>query len=493
MRRIAGLLGVSGFLVSFAGSWIPSFWGDEAASIMSAERSLPSLFDMLLHIDAVHGTYYLLLHLWIDLFGASPLSVRLPSAIAVGFAVAGTVLLANELFSRRVAIIAGILSVLLPRFTYMGAEARSYAWSAAVAVFLTYLIVRLVRTRSRRRIAWIAYGFGLALGIYLFLYLALLIVVHGVFMATSRPGRVLVRRWVNSVILALVLASPVIAVALTQRHQIAFLAHRTRATVAQIVGGQWFDGLLFNGHGFNSPVFGIAWLALVCWGLIVVAVVASVRGHYRRVPMVLVVAWLVLPTVVLLAGNALLAPMYTDRYLSFCAPAAAILVAAGVAALPRRWIRVAAIVTVLALSLPSYVAQRTEFGKPGGSDWAAVSAVVGQNAHPGDAIVFDNTVKPSWRPRLAMHTYPQDFLGLNDVALVTPFEQTAGLWDTVEPVALVAPRLVGVSTVWALETIGTDQNSAGSDLRTLAADGFSVVKTISIHRTIVYELVRSSS
>ena len=75
-------------LASFAGSWVPSLWGDETVSIMSAERSLPSLFSALGHIDAVHGGYYLFLHGWIGLFGASELSVRLPSAIAVGFAAA---------------------------------------------------------------------------------------------------------------------------------------------------------------------------------------------------------------------------------------------------------------------------------------------------------------------------------------------------------------------------------------------------------------------
>src|SRR5450432_27004 len=56
---IATLLGMAGMLVSFAGSWNPSFWGDEAASIMSAERPLSTLWAELSHIDAVHGLYYL--------------------------------------------------------------------------------------------------------------------------------------------------------------------------------------------------------------------------------------------------------------------------------------------------------------------------------------------------------------------------------------------------------------------------------------------------
>src|ERR1700710_940749 len=83
------VLGAAGLVLSASGSWIPSLWGDEAASVLSAERSLPSLFRMLGHVDSVHGTYYLFLHFWIDAFGASELSVRFPSTIAAGFVVAG--------------------------------------------------------------------------------------------------------------------------------------------------------------------------------------------------------------------------------------------------------------------------------------------------------------------------------------------------------------------------------------------------------------------
>jgi mannosyltransferase len=88
-KRFTGavaLIAAAAALVSLTGSWIPSLWGDEAASIMSATRSLPSLFRMVGTVDAVHGAYYLGLHFWVNLFGASPFSVRLPSALAVGAA-----------------------------------------------------------------------------------------------------------------------------------------------------------------------------------------------------------------------------------------------------------------------------------------------------------------------------------------------------------------------------------------------------------------------
>src|SRR3954447_13901286 len=57
--RMPVAMGLLGFAIVWPGSWIPSFWGDEAASVMSAQRSMPSLLRMLGHVDAVHGAYYL--------------------------------------------------------------------------------------------------------------------------------------------------------------------------------------------------------------------------------------------------------------------------------------------------------------------------------------------------------------------------------------------------------------------------------------------------
>nr|WP_232842201.1 glycosyltransferase family 39 protein [Terrimesophilobacter mesophilus] len=436
---------------------------------------------MLQHVDAVHGTYYVLLHFWIDLFGASPLSVRFPSAVVAGLACSGAVVLAKMLFTRRVAVIAGVVCLLLPRFTYMGSEARSYALSAAVAVWLTILFVRLIAAQSAGIVWWASYAVGLALGIYVFLYVALIVVVHGVHLLVvdrqvQQWSRVW-KRWLAATAAGLLLAAPVLALGIGERHQIAFLAHRTRVSFGLVVAGQWF---------------GNVWLAALCWGLIAlgcVAMMAAVRWH----GVALMLAWCILPTAMLLSANAMLLPLYSNRYLSFCAPAAAILVAVGVAAIPRHWMRITALAALIALAIPGYVAERTVFGKPGHSDWAAVSAIIAQKAKPGDAIVFDNSVKPSWRPRLAMHVYPDDYRAVDDIALRTPYELRKGLWDAVYPLQDIAGRFAGVSRVWSLETTRTDMDSVDSDLHVLERDGFTVEHVYPVHRTIIYELVRSRS
>ena len=120
---------------------------DEAASLLSAQRSFDSLFTMLGHVDAVHGLYYVLLHLWIGVAGTSPFAIRLPSAVATGLAAAAVAWMCGRLGSRRLALLAGIVAAVLPRLTFAGEEARSYATDAATSR-LTFAGCRMASCRA---------------------------------------------------------------------------------------------------------------------------------------------------------------------------------------------------------------------------------------------------------------------------------------------------------------------------------------------------------
>jgi mannosyltransferase len=208
-------IGGAATVVSMIGSGTASLWGDEAASVLSAERSVPSLIDMVQRVDAVHGLYYLGLHFWILLAGPSPFAVRAPSAVAVGLCVAGVVVLGTLLRGRRFGVFAGLLCAVLPRLTDVGSEARSYAFSAAIATWLTVVLVLILRSRAPRARLWVAYGALLAIGTWLFLYLALIAVAHlAVLLLPPGRGR-LVRSWSIAVGSGLVAASPLLLLAIS--------------------------------------------------------------------------------------------------------------------------------------------------------------------------------------------------------------------------------------------------------------------------------------
>jgi mannosyltransferase len=500
-RSAAPLVGFIAGVIAFAGSGIPSFWGDEAASVLSAERSVPSLLALLGHIDAVHGLYYLFLHGWIGLVGTSEAAVRFPSAVAVALAAAGTVVLGTRLAGRATGVLAGCVLAVLPIVTRLGIEARSYAFTMAAAVWLVVWFVTLVRRREARWWAWAAFAAASAVSLYLFLYLALLAVVQLAVLAAYRAPRATVLRWLAASVATAVLAAPIIVIGAAQREQIAFLARRDYATVDSVVVRQWFG---------SSP-----WVAVAAWSLIVVAIVAALflrRMRPARRAALVGGVWLVVPTAVVLAANAWLTPTYNLRYLSFCAPAVALLVAIGLRGLGalaasaapvasrhgavggRRAVPPATLVPLLGLAVilgaaaPGYLAQRGPYAKDHGADFRQAAAVVAANASPGDAIVFDQSTKPSRRPRLSLDLYPRQFAGLDDVALRRPLASRTVLWDAVAPLPAVADRVEAHARVWAVES-GSDS----TDVAVLRSLGYTVEQAIPVHRTVVYELVKEGS
>ncbi len=512
----AAVAGVLGALITWLGSWNPSFWGDEAATILSATRPVGVLLAELRHVDAVHGLYYLIMHFWIGAFGPSELSVRLPSALAVGALIAGTVVLGARLAGLRFGLIAAAVCLALPRTTYLATEARSYALGTAIAVWITVWFIGLVRTREQRLRPWLIYGVLVGLAAYLFLYLGMLLLVHGAVLASSATGRRQLGRWVRAAALAAVVAAPILVMGYLERSQIAFLAKRKYAQPLQVFVQQWF----------GSPPHGGLWaVPIVCWALIVLGAAVVLWRTAGRSPHAVLenrrsdrdvlrlgLAWLIIPTGLLLAIDAWVSPTYTVRYLSFCTPGVALLIALGIVALARliapglarlsgpgrrvglrpltAALVAAALLALAAIAAPGYVFERTAYAKDGGSDWRQTADYVQAVALPGDAVVFDETTKPSQRPELAYRLYPQQFAGLTTPEVLTPYYQRARIWDLMAPIAEIRSDLASAPSVWAIE-LPTGKDTP-EDVEDLTAHGYRVVGAHLVHRLEVYQLQKES-
>ncbi|HEU0207255.1 MAG TPA: glycosyltransferase family 39 protein [Pseudolysinimonas sp.] len=485
----AAATGAAAGAISMIGSATPSLWGDEAASVLSAERSIPSLLAMVQRVDAVHGLYYLGLHVWIQLAGSSPFAVRAPSAVAIGLCVAGIVVLGSMLRGLRFGVLAGLLCAVLPRLTDIGSEARSYAFTAALATWLTVVLVRALRTNGPRTRVWVAYGVLLALGTWLFLYLPMIALGHLAVLLLQPTRARLVRNWAIAVGAAIAAGSPLVALAIAERGQIAYLASRDYHDPTSL---------------FVSPFFENPAVACLGWALMVAGAVLSIlrwrtgwhrwqvpapQAHAALVP----VAWLLVPSIVLIGSSTLIAD-YTPRYLAMCAPAAGLLMAIpldAVARMPRlRWLSAVGVVAVLAVTAPTWALQRGPYAK-NQSDWANISSQLATHARPGDAVAFDNSVRPSRKPRLALGTYPSGFRGLLDPTLKTPFTSSPTWYDQVYSLseADALGRLDGISTIWLVE-YATPGHTDGYGVSALASAGFHQVATLRTHRSAILEFTR---
>ena len=497
---LAAVLGACAVLISTLGSWIPSLWGDEAASLLSAERPLPSLFMMLRNVDAVHGFYYVLLHFWIRVAGTSPFALRLPSALAVGVAVAAVVWICGRLHSVRFAIVAGAIAAVLPRLTDVGEEARPYAFDAALCAILVAIVVELVLLHASRWL-WIAYGAVLAVATYMFLYDVLMVVAIGWFLLARPTTRAHLRPWAIATACAIVVSSPVMVFALLERAQVSYLAHRSVVTPDAVFVQMWF---------WTVPV------AVVAWALIALAIVpAAGRALRRRAQagtpsgpaaatrtvggpadsamndiLLLATCWLVLPVGILLAVSPLIAD-YTARYGAFAAPAAAILMAAGILQLTKlRWAPTIAATALAVTLVPVWVQQRGPYAM-NGSDWNEIAATISTHSRPGDGIVFDDGAHPSKRTRLAMDTDPSAFTNVKDVTLKTPYPLDKSWHDSAYAVEAAGDlgRFHGIERVWVVEySIGAHTDQWG--VPALEAMGFHESASYQNHRSVAYLFTR---
>ncbi|WP_120519762.1 glycosyltransferase family 39 protein [Arthrobacter celericrescens] len=415
-------IGLLGFLVPLAKAWVPSFWNDEITTISAARRSPEQLFELLKSVDAVHGAYYLLMHFWTSLFEFSELSMRLPSAIAVGLACAGTVVIGRKLGNEFVGLGAGLVLVFLPRMVWAGTEARQSALIALFAVALTLFLIRA--WNSGHVIDWVLYSVCAAAGVYVFMFFALAIAAHVV-------AAVLLRRRVLAVLVsalaAAIAASPFLLFALGQKGQVAWIQDRSLLQNIQAIAVKQFfygddrpTGNLPPGWVLGAVVV----LGLLQLGLAVLGLIHSAGHTEFRGLAVLAACAVAVPIGVLLLVSILVQPVYVPRYLTFTAPMFALLVGLGldkVRSLGSRKLAAAAALVLLA-GLPQQLTLKSLVNGPRDTE-RHVAALLDADGPGPAAVVYG---RPEDRdPALA---YPASFSRLTDLSLKASPEESGTLW-----------------------------------------------------------------
>lgn len=489
-RRRAALAGLLGAVVVAIGSWVPALWTDEAATISASTRSLPELWRMAHTIDAVHSTYYLLMHGWIAVAGQSELALRAPSAIAVGVATTGVYLLAVRLGWSSYAPAAAAAFVLMPRVAWMGIEARPFAFATAAGVWATYvLLVALRRGRARW---WVAYGALVALAILFNLYLVLLVGAHLVsLLLTHRSDRRILVRWLLAAGVGTAATLPMVLAALGQTGQIG-VAPRSLAELARnVVVNQWFLGetptVYSRGADLAATdpsvhVWQVASVLLALGFVVLVgfALVAAWRSRPVERPTVDLLAWavpwVVVPTVAL-AAYAIVSTTYSPRYLAFTAPGIALLAAFGLASLRRHVVvQVVAATVLVSLAIPVLVSQRTENAKSG-SDWRQVAERVSTQVGHGDGVYFSPRVEATG-PEVRLTTrgiavaYPEPFAGTVDLTQLTTPVEAGDLLGTSSTIEDATARLAGVDRLVVIRRHDYPQTAADADDAVLQGAGF---------------------
>lgn len=467
-------IGLLAFVIAFIGSWNPSFWDDEIATISAAGRSWADLLELLRSVDAVHGFYYFFMHAWTSVFGFSEVAMRLPSALAVGLACAGTVIIGRKLGSESIGVASGLVLAVLPRMVWAGTEARQSAFTALLAVALTLLLIRA--WESNRPIDWVLYGICAVAGVGMFMFFALAVASHALaaIILRRRPLAVLIT---SAAAGAAVL--PFLLFAMTQKAQVEWIQNRsllenlTIAAVKQFFYGddrptgnlppQWVLGFVL--------VLGLTQVALVAWGL------WSARGISACRPLVVVsLTGVALPMVGLLLVSVALQPVYVARYLTFTAPLFALLVGLGLDRLRtgHRWLLPAAAVLVVLSSLVPQLTIKSVVNEPVDTERHIASLIATQTTGPA-SIVY---LYPELRD-MAL-AYPQEFRLITDLSLAESPADSATLWG--RNAAVTADQLRARGDVWFVGAGG----GAPNDLSAFESAGCQQTRNLAFQRMALF-------
>lgn len=131
-----------------------SLWLDEAYSVLIAKQSFSEMTASL-KLDAHPPLYYLLLSIWIKLFGDAEVAVRSLSGVFYIGGVFVIYLLGREIYERRVGFIAAFLYALSPLATGTAHSARMYALLGFLAALSTLLFTEIfLRDNNSRLVFW---------------------------------------------------------------------------------------------------------------------------------------------------------------------------------------------------------------------------------------------------------------------------------------------------------------------------------------------------
>ena len=423
-----------------------AYWGDEADTVSAVSRSVPQLFRMLGHIDAVHGLYYLLLWPVAAVAGTGEFATRFPSALAMAAAALGTTAIARRLVSRRAGLCAGLVFAVLPTVSAQGQDARPYAMSTAAAVLSSYLFVRIIQDPQRR---WfVGYGLSLVLLGYFHLFGLLLVAAHVVTLiglgrrhrATGDRPFGSARSWLVTFAAVGVAMVPLLMLGWEQRVAIAWITKP--GWVATVGAAQ----LLTDGSTVSMVVLGeLGVLGILCGARLAPVWPLAPEGTAPdggRMIGWLAVPWLVLPPAILLAASEIM-PVYYPRYITYCLPAVALLVGCGLAAL-RLPVRAVVFALVLALAVPAQLELRVP-----NQGMLAASRFLSAHEKPGDAWVYPLQLIPPWQ-----QAYPEGFGSLRDIGQSQTAAAAGRLYATAVPSAVLKQRELSVHRIWV---VGADR------------------------------------
>lgn len=350
-----------------------SFWFDEGVSVAIARLDWYNFARILWRREANMSLYYFFLHYWLY-FGGSEFFVRALSALFAIASVPAIYLLGRRLFDSQVGLTAAALLAVNAYHVQYSQDARSYSLMVFLCLLSSlYFLKSLTDPSARNRAAYVV---GSALALYAQFFSLLLLIAQWLSLKALDRGQIprQIRndwRWI-----ALLVSPVLVFVATTGTGPLRWVQ---RPGLRDL----WIFALDLAGNG---PLLLLAFLAAFVAALLP-GLRSPMRTSWETWRYRFLALWLVFPIALTLALS-LVKPLFVPRYFIFCLPALLLLVACGATRLRPAWLKMSAVLLLIALSArgtAGYYKSDLDIQR---DDWRAVSQYLVNQAQPGDALLF---------------------------------------------------------------------------------------------------------
>jgi mannosyltransferase len=386
-----------------------SIWLDEAVSVAMAKLSLSQIVATAAASDNHPPLYYFVLHYWINLFGTSEFSVRLVSVIFGTLAIPMIYAVGRLLFDKNAGLLGALILATSSFNVQYSQEARMYSLMVLLALLSMYFFVRFLRQSAALLIS-AGYVLFTTLLLYDHVYGFFVVLAQNIFIVilwAAREPQIRIKYWLAVQAIVLALFAPWIGAlsgrAVSLEKSGFWLAPPTIGTISQTLtaysGTVWLL-ILFLGLSVLSVFTYRKVLGSMDWKAPLKALERyswEVRAtNVGQVCFLLV--WLLTINVAPFVISRFSTPIYLDKYTIAASVALYLLVAGGIRNLNSRYVKLAAVLIIIALSATSLQAYYTTVKKPDARD--AIGAI-SATAKNGDVVI----ISPSYHEAVFDYYY----------------------------------------------------------------------------------------
>lgn len=349
---------------------------DEAWSITFAGLSWRKLINVMWQRELNMGPYYILLKIWIAIFGDSELAVRSLSVVFSVFAVAMTFAIGKKLFDAKTGLVAASLLAVNAFLIEYAQEARSYTLLIFMANTSVYFFINMIQDQNVKN--HVLYVFSSVLLVYSHFFGLFILIVQAISLIFFAGEKVNYRRLL---LCALSIALLIIPIGY-------FILFKDNGQIGWIQKPSFKDLYSFmfslTGDGGSGMLLSL-YVLMFFISLIMLArknPESRMTGSFGRHAFLLV--WLLLPVIAAYSFS-FYKPIFISKYLISSLTPLVLLVATGLSAIRSRWISTVAAFGLISISV--YTVFDVYYPKQK-FDWKSATRYISQNARKGDGITF---------------------------------------------------------------------------------------------------------